>query len=225
MKLKNKLLRLEYKLAPYAIENLMTVMIGAMAIVFIANLAVSSANADVSLYSWLMFDRAAIAAGQIWRLFTFIFLPPSTSVIWIIFSFYLYWMIGQGLEREWGALRFNLFYLCGIIGALASGLITGYATNSYINLSLFLAFAIFYPNYELYLFFILPVKMKWFAWFYAITIFVSFLSSSFGGRLAILFSLANVLIFFHRDFWFELKRIGMNIKFRYTRWRNGKKRK
>lgn len=224
MKLKNKLRKLEYKLAPYAIENLMTIMVGAMAIVFIADLAVASTGRDLSLYSWLMFNRDAVMAGQFWRLFTFIFLPPDSSIIWIIFSLYFYWMLGQALEREWGALRFNLFYLCGIIGALLSGLITGYATNSYINLSLFLAFAIYYPNYEILLFFILPVKMKWLAWFYAATIIFEFVLSGFGGKLAILFSLLNVILFFYGDLWLEIKRLGMNIKYKFRRWRNSKKK-
>ena len=145
----NKLKKLEYKLAPYAIQNLMTIMIGAMAIVFVANMAVASANRELSLYSWLAFDRAMIMKGQLWRLFTFIFLPPDTSIIFIIFALYLYWLMGSALEHEWGALYFNLFYLTGIIGALISGVITGYATNSFLNLSLFLAFALFYPNFKL----------------------------------------------------------------------------
>lgn len=223
MKNKFSLRRLEYKLAPYAINNLMTIMIGAMAIVFIADFAVAATGRDVSLYSWLMFDKAAIASGQIWRLFTFIFLPPDTNLIWVIFALYFYYIMGQALEREWGALRFNIFYLCGIIGALISGLITGYATNSYLNLSLFLAFAIFYPNYQVLIFFILPIKIKWLAWLDAVMLTVSFIFSGFGGKLAILFSVLNVMIFFYRDFWYEVKRIWMNTKFRITRWKNSRK--
>ncbi len=223
MKKKFSLRRLEYKLAPYAIENLMLIMIGAMAIVFVADLAVSSTGKDVSLYSWLMFDKAAIASGQVWRLFTFIFLPPADSIIWIIFSLYFYYIMGTALEREWGALRFNIFYLCGIIGAIISGLITGFATNYYLNLSLFLAFALFYPNYQLLLFFFIPVKIKWLAWLDVILLTVSFISSDLGGKLAIIASVINVLIFFWRDLWYELKRIWMNMKFRYIRWKNSRK--
>ncbi len=223
MKKKFNLRRLEYKLAPYAIQNLMTIMIGAMAIVYVADLAVASTGRDLSLYSWLMFDRAAVAAGQVWRLFTFIFLPPDTSLIWLIFSFYFYYLMGQALEREWGALRFNIFYLCGIIGALISGLITGYATNAYLNLSLFLAFAIFYPNYQVLIFFILPVKVKWLAWLDAAMLFFMFLVSGWGGKLAIIASVINVFIFFHRDLWYEIKRLWMNTKFRYIRWKNSRK--
>ncbi len=223
MKKKFSLRRLEYKLAPYAVQNLMLIMIGAMAIVYVADLAVASTGKDVSLYSWLMFDRAAIASGQMWRLFTFIFLPPADSLIWVFFALYFYYIMGSSLEREWGALRFNIFYLCGILGALISGLITGYATNSYLNLSLFLAFAIFYPNYQVLIFFILPIKIKWIAWLDVFALAVSFVFSGLGGRLAIIASVINVIIFFWRDLWYEIKRLWMNTKFRFIRWRNSRK--
>lgn len=223
MKKKFSLRRLEYKLAPYAISNLMAIMIGAMAIVYVADIAVASTGRDISLYSWLMFDRAAIASGQIWRIFTFIFLPPDTNLILVFFALYFYYIMGQALEREWGALRFNIFYLCGIIGALISGFITGYATNSYLNLSLFLAFAIFYPNYQVLVFFFFPIKIKWLAWFDALILIASFVFSNWGGRLAILFSVLNVIIFFYRDFWYEIKRMWMNTKFRFIRWKNSRK--
>ncbi len=215
----NKLKKLEYKLAPYAIHNLMTIIIGAMAIVFIADFAVSAVNPDVSLRGWLTFDFGAIMAGQVWRIFTFIFLPPETSLIFIIFALYLYWLMGSALEREWGALQFNFFYLTGIIGALISGLITGYATNDYLNMSIFLAFALYYPNFQLYIFFFIPVKIKWLAWIDFFFIMVNFVFGSLGVRLAIIFSLINVIIFFWRDFIAECRRIGMNIKYRWNRWR------
>ena len=215
----NKLRKLEYKLAPYAIKNLMTIMIGAMAIVYIADFAVSSANPELSLYNWLIFDLDMVMAGQVWRLFTFIFLPPETSIIFVIFALYLYWLMGSALEREWGSLYFNLFYLTGIIGALISGLITGYATNGYLNLSLFLAFALFYPNFQLYIFFIIPVKIKWLAWLDVIGLLLLFVFGGWGDRLAIIFSLINVIIFFRRDMIAECKRLAMNAKYRWNRWR------
>ena len=209
-----KLKKLEYKLAPYAVRNLMTVIIGAMVIVYIANFAVAASGAEQSLYSYLIFDRAAIAAGQVWRVFTFIFMPPQTSLIFIIFALYFYWMMGSALEREWGALRFNVFYLVGIIGAIAAGLITGIATNSYLNMSLFLAFAAFYPNYTVMIFFILPVKVKWLAYIDLALLVYMFILNGWGGRCAILFSLVNVVIFFWRDMAAECKRIIGNIRYR-----------
>ncbi len=87
--MKNKLRRLEYKLTPYAVKNLMTVMIGAMAIVYIADLLVSSTGKGLSLISWLTFDLSAISAGQFWRIFTFIFLPPE-QILFSSFSRFIF---------------------------------------------------------------------------------------------------------------------------------------
>ena len=86
--------------------------------------------------------------------------------------------MGSTLEREWGALQFNFFYLAGIIGALISGIITGYATNDFLNLSIFLAFALYYPNFQLYIFFFIPIKMKWLAWLDFILILIELLRFS-----------------------------------------------
>ena len=153
-----RLAQIERKLSKYAIQNLMTIIVGAMAIVYIADFLVYTGTGK-SLISMLYFNRAAIAAGQWWRVITFVFCPPNTRLIFIIFAFYFYWLIGSAIERSWGTFRFNLYYLCGIIGAIISGLITGYATNDYLNMSL-LAFAFFYPEFEVLLFFILPVKLS-----------------------------------------------------------------
>ena len=114
---------------------------------------------------------------------------------------YFYWLIGSGLEREWGSFRFNVFYLCGAIGTILSGLITGYVGNTYLNFSLFLAFALLYPDFQVMLFFILPVKMKWLAWLDVAFLALEFLRSSWSGKLAILFAFANILLFFGKDFW------------------------
>ena len=72
--LKNYLNRLEYKYGRYAIHNLMPILIGAMGIVFIADFFLSAMlPRGVSLYDALVFDRAAIFSGQVWRIITFAF--------------------------------------------------------------------------------------------------------------------------------------------------------
>ena len=126
--------KLERKFGRLAINNLMLILVGAMAIVFIMDLALSP-QMGVSLASRLYFNRDAIFAGEVWRVFTFLFLPPESSLIFIVFALYLYYILGATLEKEWGAFGFTLFYLLGAIGAIASGMITGYATNYYINMS------------------------------------------------------------------------------------------
>ena len=156
--------RMERKLGRLAVRNLMSVIVGVMALVFILDY-LFAVRINTLFSSYLIFDREAVLTGEVWRVITFALLPPNSSVIFIIFSLYFYWMIGSVLETEWGAFKFNVFYLCGIIGTIAAGFITGYATNYYLNMSLFLAFALLYPEFELRLFFAIPVKIKYLAFF------------------------------------------------------------
>ncbi len=193
--MKRWLNRISYKYDRYAIHNLMMTVVIGMAIVFIADLF----NPSVNLQSYLMLTRDALLRGQVWRVVTFIFLPPSDSILWIIFSLYFYYWIGSALENQWGAVRFNLYYLFGVIGAVISCFITGYATNSYLNLSLFFAFAALYPEMQVMLFFVIPVKIKWLAWVDAALFAFSFVTGSWPVRIAILMSLVNFLIFFGPD--------------------------
>ncbi|GHU68891.1 hypothetical protein FACS1894184_11870 [Clostridia bacterium] len=175
------------------IQNLMYYIVGGMAVVFLMDFI--GMNASNMLY----FDRNAIANGQVWRLVTFIFLPPSTSILWVIFSLYFYWMIGNTLENQWGSFKFNLYYLLGIIGALLAGLITGYGDNTYVNMSLFLAFAALFPDFQMYLFFFLPIKMKWLALLDVLLYAYNFIIGSWSIRAAIVLSLLNVALFFGGD--------------------------
>lgn len=187
--------KLERKLHFLAIPNLMLIVVGAMGVVFVMDLLIS-ASAGQSIYSMLTFNKALIAKGQVWRIFTFLFLPPSSNIFFALISLYFYWLIGSALENEWGSFGFTLFYLLGAVGAIISGLITGYATNDYLNMSLFLAFALLNPDYTVLVFFILPVKMKWLALIDGIGILLSLITTSWSGRLAIVMALINLLIFF-----------------------------
>lgn len=205
--------KLNRRFGRFAIQNLMSVIIGAMALVFISDLMIY-ASKGVSVISVLTFNKHAIFAGEIWRTLTFVFLPPDTRPIFIIFALYLYWLIGTTLEENWGAFKFNLFYLCGIIGTIISGLITGFATNSFLNLSLFLAFAILFPDFELRIFFLIPIKIKYFALLYLVSIVYMLIVLPLSYKIAIIVSLANLALFFMRDFIDGLKNLYRRIKFK-----------
>ena len=191
--------KLNRKFGRYGIRNLMTFIVGGMAVVYLMELLVYPMT-GFSLSSVLAFNRNAVLHGQIWRLITFIFIPPDSSILFILFSLYFYWLIGNALENQWGAFRFNIYYLCGMVCTVIAGMITGYATNSYLNLSLFLAFALMYPDYQVMVFFILPIKMKYLALLDAVGLVVLFVMDSWAGRIALLVSLGNVLLFFWHDF-------------------------
>ncbi len=187
--------RLERKFGKLAIKNLMLIIVGAMAIVFLMDIFVS-AKTGYSLWGRLAFHRESILAGEVWRIFTFVFLPPNSSLLFIIISLYFYYLIGTTLENQFGAFGFTLYYFLGIAGAIISGFITGYVTNYYLNMSLFLAFAILNPNFEILLFFFIPLRMKWLAVIDAVLLGISFVFSTWSGRLALVMALVNLLIFF-----------------------------
>ena len=148
---------------------------------------------------YLAFIPGMIMEGQIWRVISFVFIPPASSMLFIFFVLYFYYMIGTTLENEWGSFKFNLYYLFGMVGTIIAAFITGYGTSFYLNLSLFLGFAYLFPDVEVHLFLILPIKIKWLAYlnwaFFAFTI----LFGSMGERLAVIASLINFFIFFGKD--------------------------
>lgn len=190
--------KLNQKFGRWAIRNLMTYIVFGMAVVFMLQRPLLWSN-EINLYSLIEFDPLAIMRGQVWRIITFIFESPSDSLFFVAFVLYFYWMIGSTLENEWGAFKFNIFYLTGIIGTIIGGLITGYATNIFLNASLFFAFALLYPNYEIMIFFILPVKIKYIALIDAAFYVIMFIFLGWSGRLAIVISLINLALFFWRD--------------------------
>ncbi len=206
---KNWLTRLEYKLGRFAVPNFMAAIVGIMALVYVLDY-IFTARVGVSLSSMLSFNREAILAGQIWRVFTFILIAPSASPIFIIFSLYLFWLYGSALESNWGAFRFNLFYLFGMLGTIAVGFVFGAATNSYLNLSLFLAFALIYPDFELNLFFVLPIKVKYLAFADLIIYGYYFVVGSWAYKAAIIVSFINLIVFFGGDFTSHIKRLRQN---------------
>ena len=192
--------KLQNKFGKYAIKSLMMYIVGAMGVVFFTDFLMPVDIMPVRLSSLLAFDTAAIMQGEVWRIITFIAIPPPAGVIFIVFALYLYMMIGSSLEAQWGALKFNLFYLCGMVGTIIAGLITGFATSHFLNLSLFLAFAMLNPNFELRLFLILPVKMKWLALLNVVFLLFEFIVSAWPGRAALIVSVINVILFFGKDF-------------------------
>ncbi len=196
--------RIQRKLGRFAISNLMLYIVGGMAVVFVMDTFIFP-SLDFNLTAAIMFDRNAVFSGQVWRLITFVLIPPDASIIFIFFSLYFYWLIGTALETQWGSFKFNAFYLCGAICTVLVGLITGYATNYYLNMSLFLAFAILYPNFEILLFFVLPVKIKYIAIIDAILLGVSFAFSSWMGKITLLIAIGNLILFFWKDFFYMIK--------------------
>ena len=193
---RNSLLdKLNRKIGRYAIRNLMTIIVAGTAIVWLLDMFVYQ-RTGVLVSNWLYFNKYAVLHGQVWRVVTFVFVPEQYNLLYLALSLYFYWVIGSALEREWGAFRFDAYYFCGMICAIISGFITGYATVYYLHLSLFLAFAIMYPNYTVLLFFAFPIKMKWLAFIDLALLVLTAIFSSWIQRIALVVALFNIALFF-----------------------------
>jgi len=196
--------KLERKYRRYSIKNLMTIVVGGMGIVFLLDMLLSPIM-GISISGLLSFQKGAIMRGQVWRPLTFVFVPPVSNPMMLLFTLYFYWMIGSALESQWGSFRFNLYYLCGILGSVLCGFLTGYATNTYLNMSLFLGFALMYPDYQVNLFFFIPVKMKVLAFVAVVGLLIAFFQTGLYGKIALAAAMANVLIFFWSDMKVQLQ--------------------
>ena len=197
--------KLDRKFGRYALKNLMTIIVIGTAIVWLLNMLVFS-RTGVNITAWLYFNKAAILQGEVWRIVTFVFVPETYNPLTLILSLYFYWLIGNALENTWGSFKFDLFYLVGVIGAIVSGFITGYATGDYLHLSLFLAFALLYPDYQLLLFYFLPIKVKWLALIDLVGLVLLFIFTVWAERIALLVALFNVVLFFCST-WFRSFRV------------------
>jgi hypothetical protein len=140
----------------------------------------------------------AVRAGEVWRLFSFLLQPPNSHPVFIAFAWYLFYLMGSALENHWGVFRYNLFIFLGWALTVAAAFLFpfNYATNLFLAGSVFLAFAFLYPDFEMLLFFILPVKIKWLALIAWIGYGFSLLFGSWPVRLAVLAAIGNFLVFF-----------------------------
>lgn len=152
--------------------------------------------------SFIAFVPERVMAGEFWRLLSFIFYPFDLHPFFAFFTYYLFFLMGSALEQRWGSEKFNLYIFLGYFGTIAAAFLTPYeiATNYYIYLSVYLAFAALFPEFELYLFFVVPVKIKWLAWMVAVLTALDFAGSGWGIRFAILVATANFLGFFGAGF-------------------------
>ena len=172
--------KLERRFGFLGIPGLTRILVGFTALVF------ALAWLAPGFVSMLDLDPARIRHGEVWRLFTYIFIPQTLSPWWILFALWFLWWIGDGLEQAWGAFRLTLYFLVGMIGTTAAAFFFGASfSNSMLFASLFYAFARFYPDQVIYVLFILPVKIKWLAWVLAALLFVRFFLGPMSYRVAL----------------------------------------
>jgi hypothetical protein len=187
------LARLERRLGRFAIEGLALFLAGGMLIVFLLGYA------NHQILSLLTLSPDAILRGQVWRLVTYVFIPDGTSY-WVFFNIYWIWMVTAALEAEWGAFKLNVYFLAGMLGTTAAAFLVGHAAgNFYLDLSLVLALATLFPRFEIRIFGILPVEMRWIGWLSFAYVLYEAANGDWVTRAAIIASLSNYLLFFWGD--------------------------
>ncbi len=216
----NFLNQMERKFGKYAIKNLTIYIIGLYIIGYVLQLAPASVN----ITSFLTLNPYLILHGQIWRLITWIIIPPTSFSILIIFTLYLYYFMGTTMERTVGTFRYNVFLFTGFLLMIIAAFVTygvyyvltgGNAdaialllqfnstafSTYYIQQAVFLAFALSYPDVQLLLMFFIPVKVKWLGIVYAVIMVYEAFSRGIQGQLygflfSILFQFINLGIFY-----------------------------
>ena len=198
--------KLERKFGRFGVENLTMYVI----ICYVVGYFLAYFNP--SLLSLLSLEPALILRGQIWRIITWVIYPPSMSnVLWFVIAIvFFYYPIGTSLERTWGSFRYTLYIFSGIlfsvIGAFILYFITGaYGIGSlfntyYISLSVFLAYALSYPDMQILLWFVIPIKMKWMTIVYGVMVLYDMITYLRMGLwvyvVPIIASLLNFVLFF-----------------------------
>jgi hypothetical protein len=211
--------KLERKFGRYAIQNISLMLI----ICYAFGYAIQFVNAD--FLNYLTLNPYLILRGQIWRLITWILIPPSDFGIFTILTLYFYYWIGTTLERTWGTFRYNVYLLSGMLFTILGAFVLlaysyavfapqiamigsrafftdgiGYFFRAfstyYVNLSIFLAFALTFPDMQVLLFFIIPIRIKWLGILDAIMTVYTFFASGIAYKIIIGASLLNVVVFF-----------------------------
>lgn len=203
--------KLERKLGKYAVPNLTLFIIGT----YIIGYLMKSFAPNILPYLYL--DPYKILHGQVWRLVSWLLVPPWGFSILIIITLFFYYSIGSTLERSWGTFRYNIYIFGGILSTIVGAFVlygisffmygsTGAEYESlfyssafstyYISMAIFLGFAITYPDMQVLMMFVIPIKMKWLALIDVLYLVYDMIKTNWGGRVVILMSLLNVVIFF-----------------------------
>jgi len=212
--------KFEKKFGKYAIRNLSLVLILCYAIGYV--IAFIDGKSGANILGYLTLNPYAILHGQVWRLFTWILVPPGTLDPFTIIMLFFYYSIGTSLESAWGTYRYNVYLFSGMlftilgsflwmgleylfasgeiapmVAAVHFGIYAGMFSTFYVNMSIYLAYAATFPNAQVLFMMIVPVKVKWLGIIYGAMLAYNFIfSGSIILRIVIASSLLNFVIFF-----------------------------
>jgi hypothetical protein len=193
--------RLEKRFGRYAVPNVTVYLIAGQSIFYVLFMMGRLNPYRVMLSGGLLME------GQWWRLFTFPFNPPVQNLLFAFFAWYLFYLMGSALEELWGAFRYNMFLLAGYVLTVAVSFLTpAYpVSNAFIGGSVFLAFAFLFPDYQLLLFLVVPVRIRWLALLTWLYYGYLFLTGGWQTRFLVLSSVGNFLLFFARDIYVNIR--------------------
>lgn len=217
----NLLDKLERKIGWLAIPNLMLYILTGNVLVYLMQMFLGA-----DLTAMLAFNRDAILAGQVWRIISFIFIPPAAfsggmmSVLMAALIIFFYYSIGRQLEYAMGSFAFTMYYLIGMLGVIAVGCIFGGSISGvYLNTSLFFAYAVYFPDELILFMFFLPIKIKYLAYFSGAFLILQFALTSLLGKILILTGVLNFLLFFGKSLFGRQMTHWSSRKRQHQRWK------
>jgi hypothetical protein len=192
---------LEKKFGRYALPNVTIYLIAGQTLFYVLFMMGRLDRSGTLLSADLLLQ------GEWWRLATFPFDPPVSNPLFAFFAWYLFYLMGSALEEMWGAFRYNLFLLIGYVLTVSVSFLTPLlpVSNAFLGGSVFLAFAWLFPDFQLLLFFILPIRIKWLALITWIGYVFILLFGGWQSRFLVLASVGNFFLFFARDIGLHLK--------------------
>jgi hypothetical protein len=184
--------RLERKFRRYGVPHVTVALIACQVAAYLA------AQGRPQVLEVLALVPARVLEGELWRPVTFLFTPPLTHPIFAFFFWYLFYLMGTALEAHWGAFRYNVYLVIGWLATAGVSFLTPEAPASpaFLQGSVFLAFALLFPDFVLHVFFILPLKIKWLALLTWIGYFLAVIYGTWTTRLLVGASVLNFFLFF-----------------------------
>jgi hypothetical protein len=154
----------------------------------------------------LALDPSALLRGQVWRIATFLIVPPESSVLWMLLWLVMIFAVLSALEAAWGEFKLTVFIAIGALMSTAAALLTGAAgDNGPVHLANFLAFARLAPDREVLVMFVIPVKLRWVAAVAAALTAIQLLGGDNASRARLLAGLSAYLIYFGPGHWQDIK--------------------
>ena len=102
--------KFERKFGKYAIRNLSLVLIICYGIGYLLQILAPT------VINYLTLNPYFILRGQIWRLVTWVLIPPTESnIFFTLIMMFFYYSIGTTLERTWGTYRYNVYLFSGML--------------------------------------------------------------------------------------------------------------